>query len=89
MSILAGKIYGCDRVGCEVIRTNNDGWVAVLTDRQGSLHVLKWTTAEESGLLPFARHFCGVGHGQLAVTDAMGAAAEETKTTARERSNAE
>ena len=85
MSILAGKIYGCDRSGCETVRTTTDGWVAVLTDRQGTLHVHAWVVAEQAGLLPFARHYCSVGHGQLAVTDAMSGAAEEAKVAVREQ----
>lgn len=84
MSLLSGAAYGCDRTACSAVRLTYDGWVAVATDRQGTLHVYHdWAVAEQAGVLPYANHYCGCGHAVQAVSDALGLAVQEAKSAGR------
>lgn len=84
MSLLSGAAYGCDRLACGSVRLKSDGWVAVATDRQGTLHVYHdWAVAEQAGVLPYASHYCGCGHAAMAVSEALGLAVQEAKIASK------
>jgi len=87
VSLLSGAAYGCDRLACTAVRLKNENWIAVATDRQGTMHVYHdWTVAEQAGVIPFSSHYCGCGHAALALSDTLGTAVQEAKAAGKAES---